>query len=145
MERMEAQTTGIAESGSSVSRLDHGMLVSNVASGAFWLILLAIPAGVWLVGMGALYVIGASLFLAAVYAREPLSRGQMILAGTIPWLAAVALWTWLAASIDGSDTGSDLVLSVWFGVLLGTACFAAWQTVAFLARHFWFPDSISKK
>lgn len=61
------------------------------------------------------------------------------MAWSILWLAAVAMWAWVLAGID-DGTGSDLVSSVGFGVLIATPCVAAWQAVAYLARHFWASD-----
>ena len=74
--------------------------------------------------MGAAYVATGSVFLAAVYARDALTRRQEALAWTAPWLAAVALWVWIGAGIEGGGTGSDWAL-VLLGVGIGTACYLA--------------------
>ena len=119
------------------TRLNRSFLVSNLASGALWRILLAVPWQAWsLLAGGAAYVVVGSLFLATVYAREPLTSKQQALAWVTPWIVAISLWTYLIAPISGGESGSDPFQSLWFGLLIATPCFLGWQGVAFLARHF---------
>jgi hypothetical protein len=120
----------------SVSRrgvLDRPVLVCNLVSGALWLLVL-VAVGLWpLAVVGAAYVLVASLFLAAVHARGPLTPGQVAVAWATPWLAAVAVWTWIGASVGGGTSGR--VLDLWFGLLIGTPCYLAWQLGALAVRR----------
>ena len=121
------------------ARLDRSVLVSNIVSGALWLLPLAVPwsdLGSWvLFGMGAVYVAVGSVFLAAVYAREVLTMGQEALAWTAPWLVAVALWTALLAAIDFENSVSSWLLTLFAGLCIGTPCYLAWQIVALAVRQ----------
>jgi hypothetical protein len=122
------------------TRLDRRVLLSNVVSGALWLLLLAVPwsdtFGSWaLFGIGAVYVAAGSVFLAAVYAREVLTMGQEALAWATPWLVAVALWTLLLAAIDFEDSVSGWLLTLFAGLCIGTPCYLAWQIVALAVRQ----------
>lgn len=122
------------------TRLDRPVLVSNIVSGALWLLPLAVPwgggFGSWvLVGIGAVYVVAGSVFLAAVYAREVLTMGQEALAWATPWLVAVALWTVLLAAIFFENSVSDWLLALFVGLAIGTPCYLAWQIVALAVRQ----------
>lgn len=113
-------------------RLDGPVLVSNLVSGAFLLLVLAFLS--WpLAVVGAAYVAAASVFLAAVYARTALSRRLEAAAWVAPWLAAVALWTWVAAGIEGGT--STWLLTAWFGLVIATPCYLGWQAVALAVRQ----------
>ena len=114
-------------------RLDRPVLVGNVVAGTLWLLPLAFAS--WpLALVGALYVAVASVFLAAVYAHDVLTWRQEAMAWAVPWLAAVALWAWTGAGIEGGGAGS-----VWPGLMLGlaigTPCYVAWQFSALIVRH----------
>jgi hypothetical protein len=116
------------------TRIDRPVLVGNLVSGALWLLPLAFAS--WPLSlMGAAYVATGSVFLAAVYARDALTRRQEALAWTAPWLAAVALWVWIGASIEGGNTGSDWPLVLLLGVGIGTPCYLAWQLSALAVRQ----------
>lgn len=122
------------------------MLISNLVSGALFLLLLT-ALGFWslfLSGAGYLvlllvvgYVVAGSLFLSAVYAREALTMRQEALAWLAPWLVAVTLWSLMGAGIFGlAESGSDWFLTLWFGLVIATPCFVAWQVVALAVRQF---------
>jgi hypothetical protein len=117
--------------------LDRRILVGNLASGALWLLLLAAPWGDiegWgLFLLGAAYVAAGSLFLAAAYGRDALTPRHEALAWALPGLAAVALWAVVGAGLEGGTTGWFLPL--WFGLLIGTPCYLAWQVVALAVRQ----------
>lgn len=114
-------------------RLDGPVLVSNLVSGAFWVVVLAFLS--WpLAVVGAVYVSAASVFLAAVHARTALTRRQEAAAWVAPWLAAVALWAWVTAGIDGGT--STWLLDAWFGLVIATPCYLGWQAVALAVRQF---------
>lgn len=122
------------------ARFDRSVLVSNIVSGALWLLLPAVLGsdqfGSWvLFGMGAVYVAAGSVFLAAVYAREVLTMGQEALAWATPWLVAVALWTLLLAAIDFENSVSSWLLALYAGLCIGTPCYLAWQMVALAVRQ----------
>jgi hypothetical protein len=113
-------------------RLDGPVLVSNLVSGALLLVVLAFLA--WpLAVVGAAYVAAASVFLAAVYTRKALTRRQEATAWAAPWLAAVALWTWVGAGIEGGASSSFLTL--WFGLVFATPSYLGWQALALAARQ----------
>ncbi len=120
----------------SLPHLHRRVLLANLASGVFWLVLLAL-LGSWVLALvGAVYVLIASVFLAAVYARGDLAPRREIAAWVAPWIAAVALWTFVGAGIDGSDgEGSGLLLSSWLGFVVGTGTFLAWQLLALALRR----------
>ena len=122
-----------SETQPALAGLDRPVLVGSLVSGALWLALLAFLAGWLLVLVGAAYVVAASVFLAAVYGRDSLTRRQEALAWITPWLMAVALWTWVGAGVEGG-TSSGL-LTLWFGLLIGTGCYVAWQLLAVAARQ----------
>ena len=122
------------------ARIDRPVLVSNIVSGALWLLLLAVPwivqFGSWvLFGTGAVYVAAGSVFLAAVYAHEVLTMGQEALAWATPWLVAVALWTVLLAAFDPGNSVSGWLLALFAGLCIGTPCYLAWQIVALAIRQ----------
>ncbi|MBC7761549.1 MAG: hypothetical protein H7201_07070 [Candidatus Saccharibacteria bacterium] len=73
-------------------RLNRQVLAGNLASGAALLLLafVFVPSPLLLL-TGAVYIAGASSFLASVYARHTLTGRQEALAWVAPWLAAVAL------------------------------------------------------
>lgn len=116
--------------------LDRPVLVSNLVAGAAWLVLLALITSWVLALLGAAYVAVASAFLAAVYARDSLTWRQEGLAWVAPWVLAVALWAWIGAHIGGGSSGGveDQLLIWWFGLIIGTGCYAAWQLSALAIR-----------
>jgi hypothetical protein len=118
-------------------QLDRRVLVGNLVSGALWLLLLAGPWGAvqgWgLFLVGTAYVAAGSVFLAATYGRDALTRRHEALAWAAPWLAAVALWALVGAGIGGGSSG--WLLPLWFGLLIGTPCYLAWQIVALAVRQ----------
>src|SRR5690606_24265726 len=100
--------------------------------GVLFLVVLAVMS--WpLAVLGAAYVAAASVFLAAVYARRALTRRQEAAAWVAPWLAAVALWTWVLAGVEGGT--SSWLLAVWFGLVVATPCYLAWQALALAVRQ----------
>jgi len=111
-------------------RLDRPVLAGNLASGA---VLLAGGAVLsWpLALVGAAYVVAASVFLAWAYARAQLTRRQEAAVWAVPWLAAVALWWWVAAGIAGGPS----LLDLWLGLVVGTGCYLVWQVLALAARR----------
>jgi hypothetical protein len=117
--------------------LDRRVLVANVVAGALWLF--AVAFWTWpLPIVGAAYVAVASVFLAAVYARGTLSRRREGLAWAASWLAAVALWASIFAGVDGvdiGDAGSAWVPDLLAGLVVGTACYLAWQISALAVRQ----------
>lgn len=117
------------------NRLDRPVLVSNLAVGALGLLVLAFMS--WPVAvLGAVYVVAASVFLAAVYARETLTRRQEALAWAVPWLLATALWSWIIAASDPGNEGgtSGWLAAVWFGLVIATPSCLAWQLGALAVR-----------
>jgi hypothetical protein len=110
------------------------VLVGNLISGALWLLVLA-AVGAWVLCLvGAAYVVVASVFLAAVYGRPAsLTPRQEMLAWLAPWLAAVALWAWVGAGVEGGTSSWPLTMR--FAVLIGTGCYVAWQLVALPVRQ----------
>lgn len=113
-------------------RVNHPILLSNLASGASWLVLLA-ALGSWALALiGAAYVVLASISLAAVYGREFLSSRQEVSAWLATWLIAVVLWIWVGTGVDGDATW---LLSAWFGLVFGTGCYLAWQLLALVVRR----------
>ena len=116
-------------------KVDRSVLISNVVSGAVWLLFPA-ALGAWPLSLiGAVYVVAAGLFLAAVYARPSLSAQQEALAWALPWLGAVALWAVLLGVIE-MDNGTQSGLALVYGAVLGTLCFLGWQIVAVAVRQF---------
>jgi hypothetical protein len=114
------------------ARLDRRVLTANLIAGAMWLLLLAFAS--WpLALIGAAYVAAGSVFLAAVLARDTLTRRQEALAWAAPWLVAVALWTWLGAETDGGTSYG--LQTLWFGLVIATGCYLAWQIVALAVRQ----------
>lgn len=121
-------------------RLDRPVLMSSLVSGALWLVALAVLTSWALALTGAAYVLVASLVLAAAYGRPALARGHEIAAWAAPWLAAVALWTVIAASPEGGIGRADLLPSVWFGLVIGTGSYLAWQVSALAVRQVMRPQ-----
>jgi hypothetical protein len=114
-------------------RLDRPVLVGNLVAGALWLLLVA-ASGAWALSLaGAAYVAAASVFLAAVYGHDSLTARREGMAWVTPWLVAVALWTWVGAGIEGGT--SSWLLTLWFGLLIGTGCYLAWQLLALAVRQ----------
>ena len=114
-------------------RLEPHILIGNVVSGMLWLILLTVLTTWVLAVIGAVYVAATSIFLSAVYARETVSVRQEALAWSTPWLLAVALWVWVGSLVEGGASGR--AANLWFGLLLGTACYLAWQLSALVVRQ----------
>ncbi len=115
-------------------RLDRPVLVSNLVSGAFWLLPFLLFWPMFLVGVG--YVVAASVFLAAVYARELLTRRQEALAWISSWLCAVALWTATAISVAFPNSVSQYLVGFCVAVVIATLWYLAWQFLALPVRHF---------
>ena len=111
-------------------RLDSFVVVSNVVSGALWLLFPA-AIGAWpLSVIGAIYVFAASLFLAAVYGREALTVRREGLAWVAPWLGAVALWATVIGAMEFENTGLHYLAGLSIGLVLGTLCYLGWQILA---------------
>ena len=118
------------------ARLDRPVLVGNLVSGVVWLLLtLSLTWSVPLFLIGAAYVAAGSVFLAAVYARDALTKRQEALAWAAPWLVAVGLWAWIGAGIKDGSSGSGWLLALWLGLCVGTPCYLAWQFVALAVRQ----------
>ncbi|MGB0098652.1 MAG: hypothetical protein WBP61_00090 [Nocardioides sp.] len=118
------------------ARFDHPVLVSNLASGALWLL---VPAalGAWplsLIGGG--YVLAGSLFLAAVYAGGSLSTKQEALTWVAPWLVAIALWALILTGLGSGGSAPELLIALGVGTVVATPCYVAWQAVALAIRQF---------
>lgn len=102
--------------------IDRPVLLGNLVSGALLLICLAVVS--WpLAALGVLYVVPASVLLAAAYGRETLGARHEAAVWLLPWLAAVALWTWLLQDFDGG--GSSWLPAVGAAVAVVTPCFLA--------------------
>jgi len=120
-----------------LSRLDQRVLITNLCSGAFFLLILAVPwrddgIGNWVIfAIGSAYVLLASYFLAAMYGRPTLTVRQEASTWAAPWLVAVAIWTWLGAMVDDFSISWAHLL---FGLVIGTGCYLAWQLVSLFLR-----------
>jgi len=119
------------------SRLDRPVLVGNLVAGAFWLVVTAFVATPGLALIGAAYVVPASLYLAAFYARDSFTRGQEGRAWAFSWLGAVALWAGLLTLIGGGIFGSGHLFFVLVAaIVIATPCYLAWQLLALAVRQF---------
>ena len=122
-----------SEARSARARFARPVLVGNLVAGAVWLLLLA-AFGAWVLSLiGAVYVAVSSVFLAAVYGCDSLTVRQEVLAWVTPWLLAVTLWIWVGAGVEGAT--SSWLLTLWFGLLIGTGCYLAWQLLALAVRQ----------
>ncbi len=91
--------------------------------------------GSWLLTLlGAVYVAAASVFLAAVYARRPLSWTQEGLAWIARWVAAVALWAVLLTPNGYDDMSVPWLWGLWFGLVVATPSYVLWQLTALAVR-----------
>lgn len=115
-------------------RLDRSVLVGDLVAGALLLVVLALLATWVLVLLGAAYVVAASVLLAAFYGRGSFSRRQEALVWVVPWLGAVLLWMWVGAQIGGGSATLSL-LNLWFGLVVATPCYLAWQLLAVAVRQ----------
>lgn len=122
------------EHGRAAVGIDRAALFGNLTSGALWLAILGGPAGIWLVAGGAIYVVVASLFIAAMFAREPLTLSQKAITWGLPWIVAVALWTYVASGIDSGMSDLNCSTNLGIGLLIATFLFAAWQAIAFWGK-----------
>lgn len=112
-------------------RLDRPVLISNLASGAVWIAILAFFATPVLVAVGATYAVLTGVCLAAFYGRPSSSGRQEVMAWVTPWLVAVALWTWVGVTIDGGFSAP----AVGLGLVVATPCYVAWQLSALAIRQ----------
>ena len=125
--------------------LDRPVLVSNLVSGALWLL---VPAclGVWSpVLVGAVYVAAMSVFLSAVYARDALTVAQEAMAWVTPWLAALAAWLWVlstwlwvGSTVEGGGSGAGWLVALWpvlWAGAIATPCYLGWQMGALAVRQ----------
>lgn len=116
------------------ARIDRPVLIGNLVSGGLWL-LVPVGLGSWpLALVGAPHVIAGSVFLAAVYARGPLTIRQEALAWATPWLTATALWTVLLGLI-GAASASDWLAMVGVALVIATPCYLGWQLLALAVRQ----------
>ena len=116
-------------------RLNRSVLVSNLASGASWL-LIPVATDAWpLSVIGAVYIVAASLFLALVYAREAFTAKQEALAWAAPWLGAVLVWAAVIGAVEFENTASHYLAGLSVGLLLGTLCYLGWQMLALAIRQ----------
>ncbi|WP_395695523.1 hypothetical protein [Nocardioides sp.] len=126
-------------------RLDRRILISNLASGAAWLLLLTPPwsdgfGGLGLFLLGAAYVGAVSVFFAFMYARANLTRRQELATWVGPWLLACLLWSDLLSGLSpdpGQSWAAAAWMAVFFGFLVGTPCYLAWQVLALVVRQVW--------
>ena len=127
-------TTGARAGGIGPSRprWDRTVLLSNVISGAGWVVGLALLS--WpLALVGAAYVAAGSVVLAACYAHDAPTRRREALAWATPWVAAVALWTWMFSGVSEGLLGR--LLSLVFAAVIATLCYLAWQLSALAVRQ----------
>lgn len=123
-------------------RLDRPILISNLVSGALWLSPLALSGGsdsfdgwpLFLIGAG--YVVVGSLFLAAVYGREVVTRRHEAWAWITPWLAAIALWSLILIGMEFENNVSHYLGTLFIGVVIATPCYLVWQIMALAIRQF---------
>ena len=121
---------------SSSLEVNRPLLVSNLISGAVWL-LLALPwSGPALFLIGAAYVVAGSVFLGAVYAHERLTVRQEALTWLAPWLVAVALWAGVTAAVEFENSVSHYLFGLYVGLIIATPCYVGWQIVALAVRRF---------
>jgi hypothetical protein len=122
-------------------RLDGAMLVSLLASGLLWLLLLTPPwtsaLGVFV--LGAAYVAVGSVAMAAVHGRAEVLVQRELLTLALLWVLDVALWAALTGIgtlvTDGpGELGSALCFGLWFGLWIGTPAFVMWQVLALVLR-----------
>ncbi len=86
--------------------------------------------------IGAVYVVVASLFLAAVHARKALTVRQEALTWVAPWLGSIALWATIVGAMEFENTASHYLAGLSVGLRLGTMCFLDWQVWALAIRQF---------
>ncbi|WP_017936620.1 hypothetical protein [Nocardioides sp. Iso805N] len=122
-------------------RLDGAVLVSNLVSGVLWLLLTTFlwgGLGVLSLGpIGAAYVVVCSVFFAAVYASETLSRRQELLTWLAPWIAAwLLVFLGVLSDHELGDVGwaSAVAISVVLGVMVGIP-YVLWQVAALVIRQ----------
>ncbi|MEQ6900990.1 hypothetical protein [Nocardioides sp. YIM 152588] len=117
------------------ARLDRPVLVSNLVSGALWLVIAA-GFGAWpLSVLGAVYVLPTSVLIAAAHARGSRSPVRRVVVWALPWLAATALWGLLISATEPVPSPSTYAVGFVAGAAVATTCLVAWQTVAFAFRH----------
>lgn len=122
-------------------RLDGAVLVSNLVSGVLWLLLTTLlwgGLGVLSLGLiGVAYVVVCSVFFAAVYASEALSRRQELLTWLAPWIAACLL-VLVGVLSDSEPAGvgwaSAVAAPVVVGVMVGIP-YLVWQVGALVIRQ----------
>lgn len=127
------------------SRTDRRLLISNLAAGGFWLAVVGLPWGETslnvypFVGIGAAYVLVASVVIARVYGREHATATQKVVTMAVVWACACVLWSCLFVGGDKGNFGwmANIVFLLGFGLLFGTVCFVLWQSVAFLICACW--------
>ncbi|NYD59012.1 hypothetical protein BKA08_003250 [Nocardioides marinisabuli] len=111
--------------------MDRPILLGNLVSGAVFLAALAVLT--WpLAALASIYVVSASAFLAAAYARDGLVRRLEAVVWIAPWVAAVALWAWIFAGVDG---GTPWLLTLGVAVVVATPSYLAWQAGALAVRQ----------
>lgn len=120
----------------STFRVDRPLLLSNLISGAAWLLLVSPWSGPVIGLIGAVYVVAGSVFLGAVYARKGLTIRQEALAWLVPWIAAVALWAAIVVAMEAGNSGSHYVFGLYAGLVIATPSYLVWQIVALAVRHF---------
>lgn len=134
-------------------RVDRLMVISLVAVGAMWLLLLAPPwrtdGAQGLVSFTILvaYVVGGGVAMGVLYARDEVTVQQELLTLAALWLVAFGLWTaaFLRLGVlaeHSTDTaylvnGVSWPDSIATGLWLATLCFIAWQVPALLLRIAW--------
>ncbi|WP_445257803.1 hypothetical protein [Nocardioides aurantiacus] len=125
--------------------LDRPVLVGNLVSGGGWLLapmVITASYGAWPLSLfGAGYVVAASVFLAAVYGRGPMSWSAEALAWVTPWLVAVASWAVLTVCLESRNLAaaqvpesSVWVWGLWWGAVIATPLYLLWQLSALAVR-----------
>ena len=80
------------------------------------------------------------MFLAAAYARQPLTRRQELAVWVAPWVKLVVLWGGILALVGGDEPeahGPTVGGVVWVGLVasvLATVTYLLWQGTALAVR-----------
>ena len=119
--------------------LDRLVAISNVSSGSL-LLLILVALGSWpLALIGWVFVLATSLFLGFMLAGDVVSASARAIAFGVPWLAVVALWTWLLYPISqlhrgglhgtgpADSTLADHLITLGLAISIATSCFLVWQ------------------
>jgi hypothetical protein len=118
------------------AKLNRSILLSNLIAGPVWLLPLFVLLAHWsMLLVVTMYVVAGSVFLAAVYAHEVVTRRQEALAWIGSWLVSVALWFFMGIGLSGENTVWGYLLCLFDALLVATPCYLAWQMVALAVRQ----------